>query len=136
MARRASEERVPIKCPDDIVVARQQARAWATLLGFSTSESTLIATAVSELVRNILTYAGSGEIIFRSSGGNSGGHGLQIVARDKGPGIADIDNALSKGHSTAGGLGLGLPGVRRVMDDFKISSQIGRGTTVTVRKNR
>ncbi len=135
MARSTREERVAINGPDDIVTARQQGRAWAVLLGFTSSESTLIATAISELVRNILIYAGQGEIIF-SPYYLPGQCGLQITARDSGPGIPDVETALRKGYSTAGGLGLGLPGVRRVMDEFKVVSGMGKGTTVTVRKCR
>lgn len=129
------QERVPINGPDDIVVARQQGRAWAMRMGFASSESTIIATAISELVRNILTYAGHGELRV-STYSNGTDYGLEITAQDSGPGIPDVEMVMQQGFSTARGLGLGLPGVRRVVDEFDIQSHVGRGTTVTVRKSR
>lgn len=117
----------------DVVHARQQGRALAMELGFSASDATLIATAISELTRNIVTYAGSGVVSLRRVTGPTG-LGLTIEAVDQGPGIADIDRALRDGYSSSGGLGLGLPGVRRLMDDFRIESGPGRGTSVTVTK--
>lgn len=117
----------------DVVAARRQGRVLAEQLGFSASEATLVATAISELARNIVNYAGSGEIVV---GQVDGGEklGVAIVARDRGPGIADIGLAVREGYSTSGGLGLGLPGVRRIMDEFEIVSELGSGTTVTVIK--
>jgi serine/threonine-protein kinase RsbT len=105
----------------------------ATELGFSSGDSTLIATAISELGRNILSYARQGEIIIRAIDGR-GQPGILIVASDKGPGISDVQQALQDGFSTSGGLGLGLPGVRRLMDEFEITSVPKRGTTVKVKK--
>lgn len=125
-------ERVLINSADDIIDARQQGRAWAIHLGFSHSNATLVATVISELVRNILNYAGRGEILLRPHYSN-GQCGLEITARDEGPGIADIDLAMKQGYTTAGGLGLGLPGVRRVMDEFEIVSS-GKGTIITAIK--
>src|SRR5258706_212260 len=99
----------------------------------SSSEATLVATAISELARNIVNYAKRGEIhLGLISNGTK--RGLSVVARDQGPGIADIRLALQAGYSTSGGLGLGLPGVRRIMDEFDIASEPGRGTTITVIK--
>lgn len=124
---------VSIVTDQDVVAARQQGRAMALELGFSASDSTLLATAISELARNIVSYAGQGEIVLRSNQ-NSGRPGVTVVARDHGPGIPSIEQALRDGYSTSGSLGLGLPGVRRLVDDFEITSEVGRGTTVTVRK--
>lgn len=119
----------------DIVRARQEGRSKALLIGFSVSEATLIATAISELARNIVSYAGEGTVALRMQQ-TSSRVGLVIVAADTGPGIADIPMALRDGYSSSGGLGLGLPGVRRLMDDFDLVSELGRGTTVTVKKWR
>ena len=117
----------------DIVTARQRGRALAAALGFSGSDLTVIATAISELARNIIEYATTGEIVL-SQDDSDGRPGIVIVARDEGPGIPDVSRALSAGYSTGPGLGLGLPGVRRLMDDFEITSDTGHGTTVAVRK--
>jgi serine/threonine-protein kinase RsbT len=127
------ESVVPISSSADIVTARQRGRALAAALGFAGSDLTLIATAISELARNIIEYATAGEIVLSHEDTN-GRPGIVIVARDEGPGIPDVSRALSAGYSTGPGLGLGLPGVRRLMDDFEITSNAGRGTTVSVRK--
>lgn len=130
---RTEESVVAIASVADIVSARQQGRAMATKLGFSGSELTVIATAISELARNIIEYATMGEIVLAPADKN-GRAGIAIVARDEGPGIADVSKALTAGFSTGQGLGLGLPGVRRLMDEFEICSRSGEGTVVTVRK--
>ena len=104
--------------------------------GFSVSEATLIATAISELARNIVAYANQGSITLKPVNGSSGTRGVTIVAADSGPGITDVAQALRDGYSSSGGLGLGLPGVRRLMDEFDIASRSGSGTTVTVTKWR
>ncbi len=124
---------VPVASENDLVAARREGRVLAERLGFSPSEATLVATAISELARNIVSYARGGEILF-SLANCDGRHGVTIVARDQGPGIADIRLALQDGYSTSRGLGLGLPGVRRIMDEFNIVSELGCGTTVTVTK--
>jgi serine/threonine-protein kinase RsbT len=124
---------VVINSDQDIVTARQKGRALAADLGFSTTDSILIATAISELARNIVSYAGKGEIALKAIHGSSR-HGILVVASDDGPGIPDLVQAMRDGFSTSGSLGLGLPGVRRLMDDFQIASQPGGGTTVTVKK--
>jgi serine/threonine-protein kinase RsbT len=124
---------VAINSDQDIVVARQRGRALAAELGFSATDSTLLATAISELARNIVSYARKGEITLKTIHGSSR-EGILVVASDDGPGIPDIRQALRDGFSTSGSLGLGLPGVRRLMDEFQIASQAGRGTTVTVKK--
>ncbi|PYQ04711.1 MAG: ATP-binding protein [Acidobacteria bacterium] len=131
--RRPAQSVVPISSSADIVTARQRGRALAAALGFAGSDLTVIATAISELARNIIEYAATGEIVL-SQDDVDGRPGIVIVARDEGPGIADVSRALSAGFSTGPGLGLGLPGVRRLMDDFEITSESGRGTTVSVRK--
>jgi serine/threonine-protein kinase RsbT len=124
---------VPIKSNRDIIVARQRGRELAAQLGFSDTDLTLIATAISELARNIVLYAKSGEIVLMSiQQGDK--KGIAVVAQDEGPGIPDIRRALDDGYSTSRSLGLGLPGVRRLMDEFEITSEVNCGTTVTVRQ--
>jgi len=127
------ETRVTIKADVDILTARQKGRALAQEIGFSNSSLTLIATAISELTRNILLYARSGELIL-SQVQEDGLQGILLIAKDSGPGIPDISRAMEVGYSTSGSLGLGLPGVRRLMDEFQIVSAAGKGTTVTARK--
>ena len=131
----AEESRVPINSDQDIVLARQKGRAMAADSGFSPVDATLIATAISELARNIVTYAKHGEITLNALA-ESGRRGIGIVASDQGPGIADVRQALRDGFSTSGSFGLGLPGVRRLMDEFEISSAPGQGTKVMVKKWR
>ena len=127
------EIQVAINSDQDIILARQKGRALAAELGFAASDATLIATAISELARNIVSYAHRGEIALKIVNG-ADRQGLSIVASDCGPGIPDIRQALRDGFSTSGSLGMGLPGVRRLMDEFEITSQPGRGTTVAVKK--
>jgi serine/threonine-protein kinase RsbT len=129
------EIRVAINSDQDIVVARQKGRALATELGFTSGDATLVATAISELARNIVSYARKGQISLQIVNGEDR-QGLSIVASDNGPGIPDVRQALRDGFSTSGSLGLGLPGVRRLMDEFQITSVPGRGTTVAVKKWR
>lgn len=128
------ETRVPIKHEADIVTARQQGRALASQLGFSIVEQTFIATAISEVARNIIVYARSGEIILSTVQGNGSKPGIVIVARDEGPGIPDVALAMRNGYSTTNSLGLGLPGAKRMMDEFEIVSEVGKGTTITMKK--
>lgn len=124
MASSHAAVQVAIGSARDLVQARQRGRELAVTLGFSSTQATLIAAVISELARNIVEYAGRGEIILRADGDA----GMVIAARDSGPGIADMQAALRPGFSTSGGLGLGLPGVRRIADRFEIES----GTTGTV----
>jgi serine/threonine-protein kinase RsbT len=131
----AEEVQVAINSDQDIVSARQKGRQMATELGFSTGDATLIATAISELARNIVAYARRGQITLRMLNGLNR-RGISVMASDDGPGIPDIHQALRDGFSTSGSLGLGLPGVRRLMDEFEIASQPGRGTRVAVKKWR
>jgi serine/threonine-protein kinase RsbT len=130
----AADTQIPINGSLDVVAARQEGRAVALKAGFSVSEATLIATTISELARNIVSYAARGCITLKRLKGSEGSRGLTIIATDSGPGIDDIAQALREGFSSSGGLGLGLPGVRRLMDEFEIDSQPGAGTTVTVTK--
>ena len=127
------EVRVKIVMPHDIVAARQQARALAVQAGFSISDSTLITTAISEMSRNILEYANNGEVTI-SMLRNGRRKGVKIVARDQGPGIADISKVMRDGYSSNSGLGIGLPGTKRLMDEFEIRSTLGKGTTITMKK--
>jgi serine/threonine-protein kinase RsbT len=130
----AADTQIPITSDKDVVTARQQGRAMALQTGFSASEATLIATAISELARNIVSYAHQGSVTLKPVHGPNGTTGLTIVASDSGPGIVDVNLALRDGYSSSGGLGLGLPGVRRLMDEFDIASGAGSGTTVTITK--
>jgi RNA polymerase sigma factor (sigma-70 family) len=136
--RRAADEdgevRVRVLRDADVVTARQRGREVAARAGFSATEATLVATVISELARNIVQFAERGEIMVCpiDQGGRSG---IMIVARDVGPGIEDVTSALRDGYSTyRGGLGLGLPGSRRLMDEFDLVSEVGKGTTVTMTK--
>ena len=131
----SQETTVPVNADIDIVTARQKGRELARNLGFTSTDLALIATAISELARNIILYANSGEIAL-SVVENGTRRGLKVVARDDGPGIPDIERALAGGFSTSRSLGLGLSGVRRLMDEFDIVSEVGNGTTVTVKKWR
>ncbi|MFI5401363.1 MAG: anti-sigma regulatory factor [Planctomycetota bacterium] len=126
---------VAIAGESDILVARQQGRELARAAGFSLGDQTVIAVAISEIARNIVLYARDGEIRFQvaEDGERSA---LVIVASDRGPGIADLDLALQEGYSTSGSLGLGLPGARRLMDEFEIATESGKGTTITMKKWR
>jgi serine/threonine-protein kinase RsbT len=124
---------VSVAADVDVLVARQKARSLAATLNFSPSELTLIATAISEIARNILVYAQRGEIELRIVE-QPRRRGLIVVARDQGPGISDIELAMADGYSTSGSLGLGLPGAKRLMDEFDIVSAPGRGTIVTMIK--
>ena len=127
--------RVEIAAGTDMVAARAAARALATELGFTRTDATLIATAVSEITRNIVVHAGRGEIVMTSLREDAR-YGLQVTAMDAGPGIRDVTAALEQGYAGRGGLGLGLPGARLLMDEFEIESSPDSGTTVTMRKWR
>lgn len=124
---------VPIRADVDVLVARQRARAMVADLRFTSGEVTLIATAISEMARNIVSYAGTGEIVLRRVEQGQR-RGIAVVARDRGPGIANIQQAMQDGYSTSRGLGLGLPGSKRLMDEFDITSELGAGTIVTMTK--
>jgi serine/threonine-protein kinase RsbT len=129
---RVQDIRVRIASDSDIVVARQKGRELANHARFGLTDVALIATAISELARNILLYAQHGEIALALVN-QSGKRGIVIVAADDGPGIPDVAQALRDGYSTSGRLGLGLPGVKRVMDEFDLVSRVGHGTIVTAK---
>ena|SRR5690242_17664839 len=128
-----NEARVVISSAADIVTARLKGRTMAIELGFDGADLTLIATAISEVARNIIDHAQSGEIIL-STNNHAGKRGLQILARDEGPGIKDVAKAMQYGYSTRKGLGVGLPGAKWLMDEFDIHTKVGKGTTVTMKK--
>ncbi len=117
----------------DVVAARQKGRELAALAGISGSDLTVVATAISEIARNIIVYAKRGQIVLKIA---QNGHrrGVVVIATDEGPGIADIEMAMRDGFSTGKSLGLGLPGARRLMDEFEIVSEEGHGVTVTMTK--
>jgi len=125
--------RVVITHDGDVVTARAVGRELAKQSGFYGSDLTLIATAISEIARNIVSYAQRGELIFTQLVEGSR-RSLMVVARDEGPGIPDIELAMRDGFSTGKSLGLGLPGAKRLMGEFEIQSEIGKGTTITMRK--
>lgn len=128
-----AEQRIPIRSDLDIVNARVGGRDLAKALGFGVIDQARVATAISELARNVVLYAGKGEVILRRVG-DRGRVGLEAVCVDQGPGIPDLVLAMRDGYSTANGLGMGLPGTKRLMDEFEIESAVGKGTKVTIRK--
>ena len=132
----ASQERIAIESDADVVTARQRARTLAIGLEMPSTDQTLLATAISEIARNITTYAsgGRGEVLIELVRDARGRRGVKVVARDEGPGIEDLERALTDGYTTGGGLGLGLPGARRLVDEFDIQTAPGQGTTVTLVK--
>ena len=132
-----AEARLRIVAEEDIVSSRQRARELARQLGFGAVDQSRIATAVSELARNVVRYAvdGQGEVAIRELDA-SGRTGIEIVVSDEGPGIRDVDQALRDGFTSGGGMGMGLPGTRRLMDEMTVDSEVGRGTIVTIRKWR
>ena len=127
------EARVPIEHDTDIVIARQKGRELAARSGLSATEQTLVATAISEVARNIIVYAVHGEVVLAPIH-QQGRRGILVVARDDGPGIANPELAMRDGYSTARSLGMGLPGARRLMDEFELTSALGKGTTVVMKK--
>jgi serine/threonine-protein kinase RsbT len=131
----ADSVRVAIDTDADVVTARQEARAMGAELGFSSTDLTLLATAISEVARNITTYAGHGEVALRVVH-ERGREGIEVLASDDGPGIPDVELALQDGFTTGNGLGLGLPGARRLVDEFELESAPGAGTRVRLVKWR
>jgi serine/threonine-protein kinase RsbT len=124
---------IPINSEFDIVTARQKGKEMAVPLGFSNTELTLIATAISEVVRNIVEYARSGELCLNIVR-EGDKRGIAVIASDRGPGIPNIKLAMQDGYSTGKSLGLGLPGAKRLMDEFEIVSEVGKGTKITMKK--
>ncbi len=117
----------------DIITVRSAGRDLAKRIGFSSYDQTLITTAISEIARNILEYAKTGEIhIHKIQDGKK--EGIKITAEDQGPGIMEVEKVMQEGYSTGNGMGLGLPGAKRIMDDFKILSKIGEGSTIIMKK--
>lgn len=125
--------RVAINNDLDIVAARVEGRNLARQMGFGVIDQARIATAISELARNIVLYANSGQIILNEVQRDTR-IGLEIVCEDQGPGIQDVDMVMRNGYSTTQGLGMGLPGTKRLMDEFEIESRVGMGTRITVCK--
>jgi serine/threonine-protein kinase RsbT len=130
------ERHIAIKGEQDIVLARQTAREAALKLGFGTIDQSRIATAVSELTRNVIRYAdnSAGDVTIREL--SSERTGIEIIVSDDGPGISDIELVMQDGYTSGQGMGLGLPGTRRLMDEMILESGVGKGTTVTIRKWR
>jgi serine/threonine-protein kinase RsbT len=120
-----------IRSSHDLVLVRQTVRAWSAELKFSLVEQTKIVTAASELARNTLDHGGGGQVLLEMLREGIR-RGLRLTFEDQGPGIPDIELALRDGYTTAGGMGLGLGGARRLMNDFDITSRVGEGTRVTV----
>jgi serine/threonine-protein kinase RsbT len=127
---------IPINHEPDVIVARQEGRSLAQKLGFSPVDQARITTAISELARNIVVYGVRGAVTVREVANQDGRRGIEIVFDDEGPGIPDIDTAMTQGFTSGKGLGAGLPGSQRLMDEFKIDSAPGQGTHITVRKWR
>lgn len=125
---------IALKEDHDVAIARNEVRAMAAAIGFRIIDLTRLVTVASELARNIIKYAGSGQIILQPTSAADGRAGLRLIFEDTGPGISNLEQAMRDGFSTGRGLGKGLPGSRRLVDEFKIESEVGRGTRVTVVK--
>jgi serine/threonine-protein kinase RsbT len=123
---------IPIASDADVVTARQRARSMAAELELTSTDQTLLATAISEVARNITTYAGRGEVLLSVLRSGAGRRGIQVIAQDEGPGIENVEQALQDGYTSGGGLGLGLPGARRLVHEFEIETAPGVGTKVTL----
>lgn len=124
--------RLPINTSSDVVTARRRGLEMARQLGFATPEATKIAVVISELARNILLYAKTGTITLTV--GTQESKWLKIVAQDRGPGIPDVDLVLRGGYTTSNGLGVGISGSKKIMDEFEIQSVVGAGTMITALK--
>jgi serine/threonine-protein kinase RsbT len=126
------ESVIPIESDADVVTARQEARAMASRLELSSTDQTLLATAISEVARNITAYAKRGEVLLSVIEDDGGRRGIRVIARDQGPGIENVELALQDGFTSGSGLGLGLPGARRLVHHFEIETAPGQGTKVTL----
>ena len=124
---------VPIKGDADVLVVYHKGRKLAAELGLSSDDQMVVMIAILEVARNLVKYANGGEIVL-SVIRQGGRGGIAVVARDEGPGISNVERAMQNGYSTGGGLGLGLPGARRLMDEFTIASETGKGTTIEMKK--
>ncbi len=122
---------LPIRSSEDVVLVRQQVRAWAIRMGFGLVDQTKLVTAASELARNAMSYGGGGTALLEAVN-NGGKLGLRITFEDHGPGIPDIGLAMKDGYTTGGGLGLGLSGAKRLSNEFEIVSRVGEGTRVSI----
>lgn len=129
----SDEVRISVSSDADVVAAREKGRELSSRLGFSSVDLTLIVTAISEVARNILLYAKQGEILLRVENGHAS-RGIVVEAVDEGPGIPDLELAMQDSYSTSNGLGLGLPGAKRLMDEFEIESEVAKGTRVVMKK--
>lgn len=127
------ETDMPIRSDLDVLKARQSGKELAAILRFSSSERTIIATAISEIARNTVLYAKGGRIILTLIQQGQK-RGIQVIAQDQGPGIPDLALAMQDGYTTSQGLGIGLPGAKRLMDEFDIVSEVGKGTIITMKK--
>lgn len=125
------DETAPIRASDDVVKVRRIVRDWAVSLGFSLVDQTKIVTAASELARNVIDYGGGGDVRIEALN-NDSRRGLRLTFSDEGPGIVDMEQAMKDGFTTGAGLGLGLGGAKRLVNEFLIDSKPGRGTTVIV----
>ena len=123
---------IALESAHDIAVARSEVRQLAAVLGFRAIDQTRLATVASELARNVIKYAGRGRLIAQPMSGPGGQQALRLIFEDRGPGIPDIEAAMRDGFSTGRGLGKGLPGSKRLVNEFHIESEVGRGTRVTV----
>ena len=123
---------IALEYDHDIAVARSEVRSLAAALGFRAIDQTRLATVASELARNIVKYGGGGRLIAQPTADPNGRQALRLIFEDQGPGISNIEEAMRDGFSTGRGLGKGLPGSKRLVDEFKIESEIGQGTRVTV----
>ena len=126
-------ETLPLRTDEDILLVRQTVRAWMVELAFNMVEQTMMVTATSELARNTVVYGGGGSARLELLA-DSGRQGVQVTFEDQGPGIADIEQALKDGYTTGVGLGMGLGGSKRLVNDFDIWSEVGKGTRVTITK--
>lgn len=131
--KKLSEKTFSISSVKDLIEIRDFGRCLAGQIGFVGKDQTLIATAISEICRNVIEYAGSGKVEIKGDRSKNSG-GIVIIISDDGPGIENIEMALQEGYSTGKGLGVGLPGAKRIMDEFNISSEVGKGTTVKMSK--
>ncbi|PWV44927.1 anti-sigma regulatory factor [Nocardiopsis sp. L17-MgMaSL7] len=123
---------LPVRNDADLMSVRQRVRGLAQDLGFGLVQQTKLVTAASELARNTLVHGGGGHVTVEAVTDGNGGAGVTLVFTDQGPGIADVDRALDDGYSTAGGLGMGLSGSKRLVDDFSVRTAPGEGTAVTI----
>jgi serine/threonine-protein kinase RsbT len=134
MAPSTNERCIPVKTDLDIVSARMEGRSLARELGFGTIDQARIATAISELARNIVLYTPEGKVTVRTIVSDDRRLGIEVVCEDNGPGIANVELVMQDGYSTGSGLGMGLPGTKRLMDEFEIETKLGVGTRITVRR--